>query len=124
MCWTAQAGAGHSHTLVAMTITATHKLLTNDWKSDVEAVEEGIDRFERDDSTTNDCQVVFFEIVRDATLHVNVTHRHKTRGAAGWAGPATLPAGFVHNRTFGDMPASEIVRHIRAIVFAARVDAR
>jgi hypothetical protein len=109
---------------MVMTITATRKLLTNDWQSDVEAVEEGIGRFERDGSTTNDCQVVLFEIVRDASLHVNVTHRHKTRGAAGWAGPASLPAGFVHNRTFDDMPASAIVRHIRAIVFAPRVDAR
>jgi hypothetical protein len=106
-----------------MAITASSKLLTNEWTSDVEAVEHTIGRFERDGSRTNDCQVVLFEVVRDARLHVNVIHRHKTRGAAGWAGPGTLRTGFVHNRTFGDTPPREIVRHIRAMVFAERVDA-
>jgi hypothetical protein len=29
--------------------------------------------------------------------------------------------GFVHNRTFGDTPAHQIIRHIRDMVFAARI---
>lgn len=123
LCRSAQAGADHSHTLLAMGITTTHKLLTGDWTSDVETVERGIGRFKPDDSTKNDCQVVLFEIVRDIRLHVNVTHRHETRAPAGWAGPASLREGFVHNRTFGDMPARQIVRHIREMVFAERVHA-
>jgi hypothetical protein len=40
---------------------------------------------------------------------------------AGWAGPAVLPQGFVHNRTFGAMPPNQIVRHIREMVFSARI---
>jgi hypothetical protein len=31
-----------------------------------------------------------------------------------------VPNGFVHNRTFGDMQLSQIIRHIRAMVFAER----
>jgi hypothetical protein len=70
---------------------------------------------------TNDCQIALFEIARDAHLHVNVTHRYPTRRVRGWAGPARVPDGFVHNRTFGDTRPSRIIRHIRDVVFAARI---
>jgi hypothetical protein len=69
---------------------------------------------------TNDCRVVFFEIAGDGQLHVNVTHQHATRAVRGWAGPARLPDGFVHNRRFGDPPPRQIIRHIRNMVFALR----
>jgi hypothetical protein len=104
-----------------MAITTTHKLLTRSWTADVEALETAIGRFKADRAVTNDCRVVFFEIVGDGHLHVNVTHRYPTRAASGWAGPASVPEGFVHNRTFGDTPPNRIVRHIRDMVFAARI---
>jgi hypothetical protein len=104
-----------------MGITTTHNLLTMSWTADVAALETAIGRFRPDQSAPNDCRVVFFEIVRDADLHVNVTHQHQTKGVRGWAGPASLPEGFVHNRTFGDTPPSQIARQIREMVFAARI---
>ena len=97
-----------------MTITATHKLVTESWTTDVEAVETAIGRFR---GSTNDCQVRLFELAGDPHLHVNVTHRSPTATVPGWAGPASLPQGFVHNRRFSE-PAAQIVRHIRAMVFA------
>jgi hypothetical protein len=102
-------------------ITAKHNLLTDSWTSDVEALEAAIGRFQADRPITNDCQVVFFEIVRDRHLHVNVTHRHQTIEVRGWAGPAKLPSGFVHNRMFGDTPPSQMIRHIRDMIFAERI---
>jgi len=101
-------------------VTTTHQLLTGSWTVDVEALETAISRFTSRRASTNDCQVALFEIVGDDNLHVNVTHRHQTHAARGWAGPAVLPQGFVHNRTFGDVAPKEIVRHIRAMVFSAR----
>jgi hypothetical protein len=89
-----------------MAITTRHKLLTGSWTADVEALETAIRRFKPDGLRANDCQVVFFEIVGDAHLHVNVMHKHPTMTASGWAGPASLPDGFVHNRLFGDMQPS------------------
>ena len=102
-------------------VTTEHKLLTGSWTADVEALEAAIGRFAADRPLTNDCRVVFFEIVRDDHLHVNVTHRHRTLAVRGWAGPASVAEGFVHNRTFGDTPPSRIVRHIRDMVFAPRI---
>jgi hypothetical protein len=103
-----------------MAITTKHKLLTESWTADVEALETAIRRFKADGPRANDCQVVFFEIVGDAHLHVNVMHKHPTMTVSGWAGPASLPDGFVHNRTFGDMQPSQMIRHIREMVFAVR----
>lgn len=103
-----------------MGISTTHKLLTESWTADVQAVETAIGRFSADRAVTNDCQVVLFEIVRDDHLHVNVTHKYQTMTVPGWAGPASLEGGFVHNRTFGDSQPNEIVRHIRDMVFAPR----
>ena len=105
---------------VGTAITTKHKLLTGSWRADVEALETAIARFKAKGPQANECQVVFFEIVGDAHLHVNVTHKHVTMTANGWAGPASVPNGFVHNRTFGDMQLSQIIRHIRAMVFAER----
>jgi len=102
-----------------MSVTTTHKLLTDSWTADVQTVEAAIRRF-KTDRTDNDCQVVLFEIVRDEHLHVNVTHRHPTTTVRGWAGPASLPAGFVHNRTFGESKPTKIIGHIRDMVFATR----
>lgn len=102
------------------TITATHKLLTRSWTADVEALEAAIGQFSADGSLTNDSQIVFFEVARDADLHVNITHKYSTKPVTGWAGPGSVPAGFVHNRTFGDTQRRQMIRHIRNMVFAAR----
>lgn len=103
-----------------MPIKTTHNLLTDSWTDDVHVVEEGIGRLSAGRAVTNDCQVALFEIVRDDHLHVNVSHKYATRTVPGWAGPAVLPTGFVHNRTFGDVEANEIIRQIREMVFATR----
>jgi hypothetical protein len=104
-----------------MAITTAQRLLTKAWTADVQALEGAIGRFTSGRRPTNDCRVVFFEIARDAHLHVNVTHRHETRTARGWTGPAALPEGFVHNRMFGDASPKQIVRTIRSMVFAAEI---
>jgi hypothetical protein len=70
-----------------MTITTTHKLLTRAWTAAVESVETAVGRFRTDHATSNDCQVVLFEMERDGHLHVNVTHKYPTKSIAGWAGP-------------------------------------
>jgi hypothetical protein len=106
--------------MTTMTITATHRLVTESWRADVEAVETAIRRFK---SNGNACQVTLFELAGDRHLHVNVTHTSPTATAPGWAGPASLPQGFVHNRRFSE-PARQIVRHIRDMVFAAPIDSR
>jgi hypothetical protein len=104
-----------------MGITTTCNLLTRSWTADVDALQTAIGRLTSRQPLTNDCRVALFEVVGDRNLHVNVTHRHQTQAVRGWAGPALLPQGFVHNRTFGDVPPDEIVRHVRAMVFSARV---
>jgi len=103
-----------------MGITTTHKLLTDSWTADVHVVEDAIERLGASRGVIDDCQVALFEIVRDDHLHVNVTHKYATRTAPGWAGPAVLRSGFVHNRTFVDTQPSDIIRHIRQMIFAAR----
>jgi hypothetical protein len=101
-----------------MGIITSHKLLTRSWTADVAAIETGIERFKRDRAVTNDCHVALFEIERDAQLHVNVTHRRPTKTLGGWAGPAIMPTGFVHNRRFSDSEPSAIIGQIRRMVFA------
>ena len=110
----------NSHRRAHMTVTTKHTLLTSFWKADVETLETAISRFTAERPLTNDCQVVLFEIGRDGDLHVNVTHRYQTMSVTGWAGPASLAAGFVHNRVFSNTPPSRIVRHIRDMVFAPK----
>jgi hypothetical protein len=102
----------------AKAVTTTHTLLTSSWTADVEALETAIGRFTAHRRLANDCQIVFFEIAGDGQLHVNVTHQYSTMPVRGWAGPARLPGGFVHNRRFGDTPPIQIIRHIRDMVFA------
>ena len=105
-----------------MTITTTHKLLTGAWTASVEALETAVGRFRADHAPSNHCHIVLFEMARDGHLHVNVTHKYPTKSVAGWAGPASLPQGFVHNRTFSEaQPTGQIVRHVRDMVFAAPV---
>ena|SRR2546428_12329731 len=104
-----------------MTIRTTRKLLTGSWNADVEKLETAVRQFKSAPTQKNDCHVAFFEIARDRDLHVNVTHAHETIGVSGWAGPAKLAEGFVHNRRFGGTAPSQIVRHIRDMVFAAPV---
>lgn len=104
----------------ARAVTTRHKLLTSSWRADVETLETAIGRFTADRPLPTDCQVVFFEIAGDGQLHVNVTHQHPTIAVRGWAGPARIPGGFVHNRRFGETPTTQIVRHIRDMVFAVR----
>ena len=99
-------------------ITTAHKLLTEEWTADVRLLETAIEKFDNKQELTNDCRVVMFEVPRDKNLHVNVTHSLKTKSVAGWAGPGSVPGGFVSNRTFGAMLPGRIVRHIRDMVFA------
>ena len=105
-----------------MAITTAHKLLSDSWMEDVEIVESAVGRFRSDHALRNDCQVVLFEMDRDPLLHVNVTHKYRTKSAPGWAGPGNLPQGFVHNRTFSQaQPTDQIIRHVRDMIFAAPV---
>lgn len=105
----------------ATAISARHQLLSDSWTADVENLESAIGRFKADPNLANTCDVAFFEIVGDGHLHCNVTHRHATKTVTGWAGPGHVPDGFVHNRRFGDTPHNDMVRHIRDMVFAARL---
>ena len=123
---TSQTPGQHQHTQQQSTarrpmrIKSTHNLLTETWTDDVYVVEEAIGHLGSGRAGTNDCQVALFEIVHDDHLHVNVTHKYATRTMPGWAGPAVLRNGFVHNRTFGDTRPADIIRHIRQMVLAAR----
>jgi len=103
------------------TIRTEHKLLTNDWTSDVQTLETAIRGLSARQTLTNDCRVVLFEIPHDGDLHVNVTHSHETKSVRGWAGPGIVPEGFVNNRTFGHVTSRRIAGHIRDMVFAERV---
>jgi len=103
-----------------MPIRTTHQLLTDSWTDDVHVVEAAIGRIDASRGVTTDCQVALFEIVSDDRLHVNVTHKYATKTVRGWAGPGALPSGFVHNRRFGHSQPSDIIRHIRRMVFAVR----
>lgn len=101
-------------------VSTRHILVSRSWTAQVEALEAAINGFAPDGHSTNECEVVFFEIAGDDRLHVNVTHRYERKVVSGWAGPGIIPDGFVHSRTFGDIPRSEMMRHIRDIVFAER----
>jgi hypothetical protein len=106
----------------AMGIPARHQLLSNSRRTaDVKQLESAIGRFEVDPDVANSCEVAFFELVGDEHLHCNVTHRHATRSVDGWAGPGHVADGFVYNRRFGGTAPKQIIRHIRDMVFAARV---
>jgi hypothetical protein len=105
----------------AMAISASHQLLSDSWTAVVENLERAIGRFKTDRNAANNCEVVFFEIVGDEQLHCNVTHRHATKTIGGWAGPGHVREGFVHNRRFGATSRKHMIRHIRAMVFAAQV---
>jgi hypothetical protein len=105
-------------------VSARHIHLSDSWTTQVEALEAVISGFKPDGPLTNTCEVVFFEIPGDEHLHVNVTHRHATRVVSGWAGPGSIPDGFVHSRTFRDTSQSQIMQHIWEMVFAARISSR
>ncbi len=100
-------------------ITTRHTLRTSAWTADVQMLETAIGGLMAEHPIVNDCQVAFFEIAGDDQLHVNVTHRRPTLAVRGWAGPARLPEGFVHNRRFGNTTPSRMIRHIREMIFAA-----
>ena len=86
-------------------------------------IETAVGGFRTDHAPSNDCQIVLFEMVRDGHLHVNVTHKYPTNSAPGWAGPVSLPQGFVHNRTFSEaQPTGQIVRHVRDMVLRRRFE--
>ena len=104
-----------------MAVTTKQALLSGVWSGHVQALETAVGRFKAERPLTNDCQVVFFEIPGDRQLHVNVTHRYATKAVAGWAGPGSVPSGFVHNRRFSDTQSSQVIRHVRNMVFAARI---
>lgn len=99
-------------------VTTRQALLTGAWTGHVQALEAAVERFKAKRPLINDCQVVFFEIPGDRSLHVNVTHKYATKAVAGWAGPGSVPSGFVCNRRFSDAQATQVMRHIRAMVFA------
>jgi hypothetical protein len=100
-------------------VTTRHTLRTSAWTADVQTLETAIGGLTAEHPIANDCQVAFFEIAGDDQLHVNVIHRRPTMAVRGWAGPAKLPEGFVHNRRFGNTTPSRMIRHIREMVFAA-----
>ena len=102
----------------AMAISARRHLLTDSWTADVQRLEWAIRGFP---DVANNCDVAFFEIAGDEHLHCNVTHRHATKTVTGWSGPGHVADGFVHNRRFADTPHNDMVRHVRDMVFAARV---
>jgi hypothetical protein len=104
-------------------ITTRHSLRTNSWTADVEMMETAVGRLTADRPLANDCQVVFFEIPGDAQLHVNVIHQRPAMAVRGWAGPARVAEGFVHNQRFGDTTPRRMIRHIRDMVFAPTNDA-
>jgi hypothetical protein len=106
---------------VAMAISARHHLLSDSWTSDVEKLERAIGRFNADWDMANNCEIVCFEIAGDEHLHVNVTHKYATKSLRGWAGPGSIPGGFIHNRRFGDTSQNDMIRNIRNMVCAARV---
>jgi len=99
-------------------LSSTRSPLSVSWDADVDAIEQEIWRMTDAQPLSSDCTVAYFEIATDQKLHVNVTHQHQTREIRGWAGPAHTPDGFVHNRTFAAMPAPQIVRHVREMIFA------
>ncbi len=99
-------------------VMTSRNLLSEAWNADVRAVELAIAQFTSKRSLTNPCRVAFFELPGDRHLHVNVIHRLKTASPRGWAGPAALPEGFVHNRRFGVATASQLTKFIRDMVFA------
>ena len=100
-------------------LTSSRKRLSDSWLGQVDSIEAALWRFYDGHPLASDCDVVFFEIAADETLHVNVTHRRLTKAIGGWAGPADTPDGFVHNRTFGGATAPpQLVRHVRDMVFA------
>jgi len=104
-----------------MTITTTHKLLTECWAGKVATFETVLGRFNADGAMKNDCDVAFFEVARDAHLHVDIVHRFQTSTEPGWAGATNLAGGFVHNRAFGAMRPSQLVRRVLEMVFASRI---
>jgi len=77
--------------------------------------------FTTDGQAVKHCQIVFFAMDGDAHLHCNVTHPHATRTASGWAGPGEVAGGFVHNRRFGDVLTTDMMRQVHEMVFAARL---
>jgi hypothetical protein len=103
------------------TLTTHHRLLTTAWAEDVERLEGAIKKFTADRLLAHDCRVDLFEMSGDAHLHVNVTHHDETTSIAGWAGPGRVADGFIHNRRFLRTPASQMIRDIRDMVFAARI---
>jgi len=103
-------------------ISARQQLLRGSPRTaDVQKLKWAISRFDFDPNVANKCDVALFEIAGDEHLHCNVIHRHATKSVSGWAGPGTVPDGFVHNRRFRDMPQGEIIQHIREMVLAARL---
>jgi hypothetical protein len=101
-------------------VTSKHHLLTSAWTLDVQTIETAIGLFTANRPLANECQVALFELPGDRDLHVNVTHHHQTAGVRGWAGPAHMPGGFVHNRRFSNTPSNTMIRQIRDMVFAVR----
>jgi len=99
-------------------ITTRHSLRTNSWTADVAVMETAVGRLTLDRPLADDCQVVFFEIPGDHQLHVNVIHQRPAMAVDGWAGPARVTDGFVHNRRFGDITTNRMMRYIRDMVFA------
>ena len=102
----------------ARSITANHTLLTGAWTVQVKSLETALGRI-TDARVSSDCHVTFFEVAGDQDLHVNVRRRHATHGVDGLAGPGATSGGIVYNRTFGHMPRYQVLRQLKAVIFAA-----
>lgn len=101
---------------IPQTTTTNHTSVHSRWHTDVARLELAISQLPGRVASAS--VVSFFELPSDSQLHVNVTHAHQTVPVKGWAGPAILPDGFVHNRRFED--GQRILPHIRQMILAAR----
>jgi len=98
----------------------TRNLTGGSWNACVDAIGTALWRIKDPDALVSDCTMAFFDTTADEALHVNVTHQHRTKRIAGWAGPGQTADGFVYNRRFGHVPTPQILRDVRDMVFAAR----
>lgn len=88
------------------------------WNACVDAIGTAMWHSEDQHRLANDCTMSFFDTAADQALHVNVLHLHPTKRISGWSGPGRTAGGFVYNRTFAATPTPQILRHVRAMVFA------
>jgi len=104
------------HTVPA--ITTNQLLLTSVWTKDVQVLRAALDRIAGDGRSQVDCDVTFFEVASDRDLHVTVAHRPSGDAVPGSS--RDTHDGIVHTRSFVRVPRYQVLREIRAMVFAGR----